>query len=148
MTDEQRKMHKKLAVDCFNSTWDLIDIKERTKKEDYIMIKTALDSLYHWMQIGEPLNFARGEWQVSRVYSLAGDGKSALAHGENSLKYCLENGIGGFDLSFAYESIARAYSLLGDEENEAEYIELAKESAELIGDNDNKNYLISELNTI
>ncbi|MGV8146758.1 MAG: hypothetical protein ACLKAK_12530 [Alkaliphilus sp.] len=148
MTDEERKMHKKLAAGCFNSTWDLIDIKERTEEEVNLMINTAQASLYHWKQIGEPLNFARGEWQVSRVYSLAKHAESALFHGKNSLKYCMENGIGDFDLAFAYEAIARAYSLLGDEENELKYIEFTKESAELIEDNDNKNYLLSELNTI
>lgn len=148
MTEDQRKMHKKLAVDCFNSAWDLMDIKKRTEEEVNLMINTAHASLYHWKQIGEPLNFARGEWQVSRIYSLAGHGSSALFHGKNSLKYCKENAIGDFDLSFAYEAIARAYSLLGNEENKVKYIELTKESAALIEDNDNKNYLISELNTI
>jgi len=148
MTQEEKDMHKKLAAGCFNKTWDLIDKKDRTDKEDREMIHTAHASLYHWMQIGTPLEFARGEWQVSRVYSILRMGQSALYHGEASLALCLDNGIGGFDLAFGYEAVARAYKTLGDEENKQKNIELALSAAEKVEDKGDRDYILSEIGSI
>ncbi|MBN2878371.1 MAG: hypothetical protein JXN65_01965 [Clostridia bacterium] len=148
MTQDERDMHKKLAIGYFNKTWDLIDKKERTDKEDREMIHTAHASLYHWMQIGTPLEFARGEWQVSRVYSILGMGQSALYHGEASLNLCLDNGIGGFDLAFGYEAVARAYKTLGDEENKQKNSELALSAAEKVEDKGDRDYTLSEIGSI
>ena len=60
MTEEQKKIHHKLAVDCFNSTWSFLDKKDRTPEDDADMIHTAHASRYHWGQIGTPLEFQRG----------------------------------------------------------------------------------------
>ena len=62
--------HKKQAVSLFNSTWDLIDKKERSKQEEIEMIHMAHASRYHWGQIGGAVEKARGEWQISRVYAV------------------------------------------------------------------------------
>lgn len=148
MNEEQTKMHKKLAVDCFNKTWDLIDNADRTEAQEREMIHTAHASLYHWMQIGEPVNFARGEWQVSRVYSVLEIGESALLHGLASLDLCSANDIGDFDLAFGYEAVARAYSVLGFDDKVKEYKELALKAAEDIKDKGDKEYTLSEIGNI
>ena len=142
------QLHKKFAVDFFNGTWDLIDKKDRTKEEIFEMIHMAHASRCHWGKIGGPLEFARGEWQISRVYSLAGLGESALFHGEYSLELCEKNGIGDFDLAFGFEAVARAYKLLGNEEKKEQYILKARQASEHIEDEGNKKYLLSELETI
>ena len=143
--EELQKIHKKLAISNFNRTWDLIDISKRTKEQDLEMIHTAHASLFHWMQIGEPINFARGEWQVSRVYNLLGMGDSALLHGLHSLDLCLKNNIGDFDLAFGYETVARAYKNLGDVDNQNLYYEKALIATEQIAKKDDKKYTLSEL---
>jgi len=148
MTDEQKKMHKKLAVDCFNATWDYIDKKDRSEKEDREMIHTAHASLYHWMQIGTPLEFARGEWQVSRVYSLLEMGDSALYHGKASLDLCIDIKIKDFDLAFGYEAVARAYKILNDDDNKQKYLDLALKAADDIADKGDKDYTLSEIKSI
>lgn len=148
MDEKQLKMHKKLAVDNFNKTWDLIDKKDRSKQEDRQMIHTAHASLFHWMQIGSPLEFARGEWQVSRVYSLLDMGESALYHGKASLDLCLENEIEDFDLAFGYEAVARAYKVLCDEDNRQMYVDLALKAAKDVKDKGDRDYTLSEIDTI
>lgn len=140
--------HRKQAVENFNKTWDLIEKKERTKEEDFEMIHTAHASRFHWGLAGTPLNNARGEWQISRVYSLLKMGDSALLHGERSLELCLQNNFGDFDLAFAYESVARAYMVKGEEAKMEEYFSLASKFAENIAKKDDKEYFISELNSI
>ena len=117
--------HKKEAIENFNHTWDLIDKKDRTEDDNLNMIHSAHASRFHWGKIGTSLNFARGEWQISRVYTLLGMSESALYHGEKSLVYCLENHIGDFDLAFAYEAIARAHMIRKDQDNMQKYIDLA-----------------------
>ncbi len=148
MDEESKDYHRKFAIDCFNGTWDLIDKKTRTHDDDIKMIHTAHASRYHWGEIGSPLEFARGDWQLSRVYALLGDGTSAIKYAEESLNHCLENNIGDFDLAFAYEALARASLILRDETNFNKYFNLAKESAEAIEEEENQKYFLRELNSI
>ncbi|MEA2065858.1 MAG: hypothetical protein U9O65_01960, partial [Thermotogota bacterium] len=96
----EREWHEKQAIENFNRTWDLIDKIDRTAEDALQMIHTAHASRFHWGFIGTPLEFARGEWQISRVYSLLNMPESALYHGKHSLKYCTDNDIGGLDLAF------------------------------------------------
>ncbi|RZT21047.1 MULTISPECIES: hypothetical protein [Fictibacillus] len=144
----KEEWHRKQAVENFNKTWDLIEKKDRTNEEDLEMIHTAHASRFHWGAAGTPLNYARGEWQISRVYSLLKMGESALLHGQQSLELCLQNEIKDFDLSFAYEAVARAYMVKGEEVKMEEYYSLASKSAENIAKKEDKEYFISELNSI
>jgi hypothetical protein len=140
--------HKEEAVNCFNATWDLIDKPDRTHEDNMHMIHMAHASRYHWGQIGTALEFSRGEWQISRVYSLLGMGESALLHAKEALNLCLDNRIADFDLALAYEAIARAYSTLGSHKDKTTFIEKAKEAAKAITDEANRQYVESEISTI
>ncbi len=149
MTDEKKAVdHRALGVECFNATWDLIDKKERTQAENDAMIHTAHASRYHWGKVGEPVNLARGEWQTSRVYALLKRAEPALYHATRSLQICKEHKIGDFDLAFAYEALARGYAVAGDNEKARDNLKLAKKAAGDIEDEGNKQYLLSELETI
>jgi len=143
-----KEIHKKLAADLFNKTWDLLDKPNRTPEEDLEMIHTAHASRYHWGQVGTPLEFQRGEWQISRVYAVLEMGESALFHAKIALRTCQEKGIGDFDLAFAYEAIARANTILKNTAEKAKYLALAKEAGEKITDEGNRDYFFSELETI
>jgi len=148
MTEEQKKVHHKLAVDCFNSTWDLIDKKDRTPDEDMKMIHTAHASRFHWGKIGTPLEFQRGEWQISRVYSILGLGESALHHAQHCYDICTEQEIGDFDMAFACEALARAHHVVENTGKRDIFIEMAKVVSESIKDPDNKKYFLSELSSV
>lgn len=148
MTEITPELHKKLGISLFNQVWDLIDKADRSEDETESMINAAHASLYHWMQVGEPVNFARGEWQVSRVYSLAGRAEPALHHAANSLRICLQNSIGDFDLAFAYEAMARAYALAGNKQKTKENVDLAMAASGSIREKEDRDYLLRELNTI
>ena len=100
-------VERQLAVDLFNATWGLMDEPDRSPGDDLRMLHMAHASRHHWAQVGEPVNLARGEWQVSRVYAVLGRPEPARFHGERCLEICEANGIGDFDLAYAYEAIAR-----------------------------------------
>ena len=147
-TEESLAFHKKIAIESFNKTWDLMDCKNRSKEEDMEMIHTAHASFYHWMLIGKPINFAKSEWQISRVYTLLGMGQSALVHGLQSLDLCLKNNIGDFDLAFAYETVSRAYKILGDSTNQRFYYKKALNATEGILKESDKTYTLKELSDL
>lgn len=72
--------------------------------------------------VGTPLHFARGEWLISRVYSILGRYEPALHHAMKSMELCLNGNLGDFDRGFAYEAVARAYAAGGDTEKRDDYV--------------------------
>ena len=140
--------HRRFAVDCFNETWTYLEKDDLAPGEADRMVSTAHASLYHWLQIGEPVNFARGHWQVSRAYAVAGVGERAVHHGMRCLEICREHGIGDFDLAFAYEAVARGYAVAGDRDEAVGFVEKAREAAAAIADKENRGLVDSDLATI
>ncbi len=143
-----KEFQKQQAIDCFNKTWDYIDMEKRTREDDFQMIHCAHTSRYMWSLVGNPVNIERGEWQVSKVYNILGLGQSALFHGEECLRICLENDVEAFDLVFAYESIARAYKTLNDSANLEKYKLLAQKTLDTMEKNDDYEYAKSEVESI
>jgi len=148
LMSKEKDLHRKFAVDCFNGAWDLIEKAGRTPEDDTRMIHMAHASRFHWGEIGTPLNLARGDWQISRVYAILGQGENALAYAKSSLHLCIDNDIGDFDLAFAYEAVARSFAVLGDTQMMEKHLALANEAGENIDKEDDRKYFFSELNTI
>jgi hypothetical protein len=151
MTEEkpaERDVHKKFAVDCFNLVWSLMDKKDRTREEDDKMVHAAHASRFHWGEIGTPVEVERGEWQISRVYSVLKRSQPALYHAKRCLEICTENSIGDWDIAFAHEAMARAYAVAGQKEESAKHLELAQRAGEQIKQKEDRDYLLGELKTI
>jgi len=140
--------HKALGVDYFNGTWDLLEKQDRSRADDDRMLHMAHASRFHWGEVGEPINFARGEWQVSRVYAVLGRSEPAVFHGRRSLEICQANGIGDFDLAFAYEALARGYRVGGDKAEAARYLDLAREAVAGIKDPEDRDWTVKNLDEI
>ena len=89
-----RDARRRLAADLFNHTWTLMERVDRTAAQDDEMLHCAHASRYHWGEVGEPANLARGEWQCSRVYTVLGRAEPAMWHARRCLAICEEHGIG------------------------------------------------------
>jgi DNA-binding transcriptional MerR regulator len=139
---------RKLAVDLFNYTWTLLEKESRTQHDDDLMIHAAHSSRYLWDAIGEPVNHARGEWQVSRVYATLERAEPALFHARRCLEICEEHGIGDFDLAYAYEALARAHAVAGEADASARYATQAREAGGRIAEQDDRELFESDLATI
>ncbi|WP_404432198.1 hypothetical protein [Sutcliffiella horikoshii] len=146
--DLQYTFHRKTAVNLFNEVWDLLEKPERSSEEDFQMIHKAHASRFHWGEIGEPVNFSRGEWQISRVYAVLRRPEPCLTHALRNLDIVLEHEIKDFDLAFAYEALARAYSISGDNVAKEKYLNLAKEASTLINKDADRNVVLKDLETI
>ena len=58
-----------------------------------------------------------------------------------------DNNLKDFDLAYAYESMARAYSISGDEDKSEKWYKKAKTARDLIASDCDKEYFISDLNS-
>jgi DNA-binding transcriptional MerR regulator len=145
VTDERM-----LAAQLFNETWRLMEQENRSTFDDDRMIHTAHASRYHWGQAptATPANLARGEWQISRVYAVLHRAEPALHHAQRVLEICQDNKIGDWDLGFAYEAIARAYAVAGDEQQARAYTDQALAAAEEIAQDAEREMLLADLETI
>jgi hypothetical protein len=152
MTEETQytelECHQKFAVDCFNHVWSLLEKADRTTEEDDEMVHSAHASRFHWGKVGTPVNLARGEWQISRVYSELSSSEPAMYHGQRCLAICQENGIGDFDLAYAYEAMARAAAVAGHQEDSERYQALSREASANIKEDDDRKLLLADLATI
>lgn len=145
MVSEMAEFHRNLGVEYFNATWELIDKTDRTPDDDYNMILMAQASRFHWGFAGTQVEFQAGDWLISKVYYILGHKEECMFTAKRCLDICLGENIEGFHLAFAYESMARAYKLNGDEEKFRQFQAMALEKAGLVEDEDDRNYTISEI---
>jgi hypothetical protein len=138
----------KLARELFNYVWTLLETEDRSEQETDRMIDAAHASRFFWEQVGQPVNHARGEWQLSRVYAVAGRGEEALRHAERGLELCQEHGIRDFDLAFAWEAMARAEAVRGDSGAAARHLERARAAAEQVAEREDRELVIGDLETV
>ena len=126
--------HRRLAVDTFNGTWDLIDRDGRAEADDLDMLTLALASRYHWRHAGEARNHAMSDWQVSRVLSLMGESRLARAFAASSMEVCMAHDLDPFMIVFAEEALARALLVGGDKRAARDVLERARHLSESIDD--------------
>jgi DNA-binding transcriptional MerR regulator len=139
---------RSLAAGLFNETWTLLERTDRTPADDDRMINAAHASRFHWGNVGEPVNLAIGEWQISRVYAVLGRAEPSLYHANRSLELCRDHGIGDFSLAYAYEALARAHLVAGDRTEAARFTELAREAGETIAEEEDRELLTQDLEAI
>ncbi len=110
------EVHRALAAGLFNRTWDLLSIEGRSAEQDDEMVDTAHASAWHWRQVGNPANAARGHWLCSRVYAVLGRGEPAVHHARRAAEIIERGGEGieDWDAAAAAEAMARALSVTGD----------------------------------
>jgi hypothetical protein len=142
------EVQRTLAADLFNYCWTLIEKEDRTERETGRMIDAAHASRFFWDSIGEPVHHARGEWQISRAYAVAGRANAALHHAKQSLAICEANGIGDFDLAYAYEAMARAHAVAGDGAAAGEWVAKARKAADDIADPDDREQLLNDVEDV
>ena len=143
--------HRAIGIELFNRTWELMSKQDRSVEEDDAMLHMAHASAHHWRAEGTGAtanNLARSEWQVSRVYTVLGRGEPAGYHARRCLEICQANGIGDWDLAFAYEALARAASVAGDLAAADSWAEQARRAAEDIAEDEDRDLVLTDLATI
>lgn len=141
-------IHKALAKNLFNAAWELMEKPDRTSDETDTLIHMAHSSRFHWGVAGAPVHWARGEWQLARVYTLAGRPEPALYHARRCLSLSEGHALGPFDEAFAHEALARAYSLAGDDGGRERHLARAVSLAERVESAADRAWILENLASI
>lgn len=142
LSKREREFHRKTAARCFNQTWDYLEKKVRTKRDEQQMLQLAHASLYHWSLVGTPRNMAVGDWQISRVYTALRQPYLSLLFAKSSLEICKKEKLPEV-LATAYEAVARAYAIAEDYASARKYLKSARDQLDALDlrDEDRKVYL-------
>jgi hypothetical protein len=138
---------RKLGSHLFNFVWTLLEKEQRTERETDRMIDAAHASRLFWENVGGPVD-ARGEWQISRAYASGGQADNARHHAQRCLELCESAGVGGFDLAYAYEALARAAALSGDSDAVSLYSARAQEVAAEVAEREDRELILTDLKTL
>lgn len=136
-----------MAAGLFNRSWDLIETEDRTGRQDAELIDTAHASAWHWRQIGNAANEARGHWLLARVYSVLGHGAEAVYHARraNEVLDLGGDGIEDWDRPAAAEAMARALVATGDLEGAAEWKARAADLLAAVTDEEDRSVVEADL---
>lgn len=140
--------HKHFAAHCFNQAWELLDKKDRTVEENHQMVALCHASIYHWTQRADADNMRTsvGYWQASRIQAVLNNPSEARTHAKTCLSY--SQGQPPFYLGYAYEALARAEKLAGNTGAYKEYLAKAKEFANQVTKTEDREMLMSDLNSL
>lgn len=120
---ELPKAHRWFAIELNNLAWDLIENGSRSAEDTDRMIHAAHASVYHWLQVGTPLNHQRGHCLLATAYAAANLPEAAARHADRCLALSGENGQEqtSFDLATAFGCAARAYAGLKKQDKAVQF---------------------------
>lgn len=145
-----QQAHRFFSTDCFNKTWENIEKNgARSYEENMEMLHTAIASLWHWSQREDvtPRELSIGHWQVARVYCLIRQPHNARRYGLLALQYAKEAS-SAFLCGYAYETLAHAEMIANNRVAMKVYLEKAYDMLAQIEEQEDKQLLASDLNTI
>jgi hypothetical protein len=143
--------HRRLGVELYNGTWELIERPARTPDEDDEMLHRAHASAYHWLQAPHTAaNRARSQWLCSRVHVLAGQPEGALHHARRCLVLVEGHSdeMEDWDLAGAHEALARAHLAAGDADEARRYVGLARGAAAAIANPKDREHIDEDLDSL
>jgi tetratricopeptide (TPR) repeat protein len=141
-------VEQRLAARLYNQVLELMASDERSEMQDDEMLHAAHASRHHWGQVGEPEQWARGEWLCARVYAELGRAEPAIHHGRRCLELSEEHKLGSFDVGSAHEAIARAAKLAGLDDQAAKHAALALAQAEQLSDPEERQLLLTDITSL
>lgn len=124
VADAEASWHRTLAINAYNSTWEIIGQDRRTAADHEELLRRAYAAAYHWDRAAgrTPINEARSLYMLAKAHLLAGVGERALHYADACMAATLADGAGDFDLAYAHEIRARALKAVGQQaEAEAEW---------------------------
>lgn len=139
---------KALAAGLFNRVWELLEKTDRSAADEDEMVNAAHASRYLWSDIGNEQNFAIGDWQISRVYSVLGRAEPAVHHARRCHDHSVLVEGQPWLLASAYEGLARAYAVAGDRAAAQEWKAKAVARLEEVEDPDDREIVERDIATL
>ncbi len=141
--------HRLFAKTCNKRVWELLGKTPRAPQENEELLMAAQASLYHWQQVGTPLNVQRGHWLLAHVYTILREPAGAMKHATRCLELTKAHmtEMKEFDIAYAFEGMARTYALLGDAMQAKEYYDMALRVGQSIPDPQDKQIFMGDFST-
>ena len=145
-TESEAQLH--FAKQFYNKTWKLLDKQERTQEENELLVDYAHASLAHWRVAGTGVNLQRGAWMLARVNTVLGNTQLALQCAQRCLELTeqYKEQLSDFDFAFAYECVARAHALAGNQAEAQKYVDMADQAGAAIRDEEDRQIFFDDFN--
>ena len=140
--------HKHFAQSINGRVWELLQKTSRSQDENDEMLHAAHACTWHWKFVGNAVNQQRGEWLISHVHIVLGNAKEGLRHAERcfEITQASKDLMQDFDIAYAFEGIARAQAMLGDEKIAKEFFDLAQTAGAAIADEEDRSIFMGDFN--
>jgi uncharacterized protein YndB with AHSA1/START domain len=140
--------HREWGRKSNNRVWELLGDGRPAADTHAELVDAAHASLWHWSYGGGALERERGEWMLSHVYAVVGDGAVALRHAQRcwDLTESQPAGVKDFDAAYACEAFARAYKVSGDTAHATEWFERATKAGAQIANDEDRRIFEGDLN--
>ncbi len=146
---KKEEHHKYFGIELNKFVWSLLGKSSRTAEENEMMIHAVHASYFHWEKSGKckPANLQRGEWLISRVYSVLNVPERALYYAARCMDITenYKSEMEDFDLAYADEAMARALACSGRGEEAKKYLASAKEKGNKIAEAEAKQFFTGDL---
>jgi hypothetical protein len=145
-TEAEAQLH--FAKQFNGKTWELLDKQERTGEENELLVDYAHASLAHWRVVGTGVNLQRGAWMLARVNIVLGNAQLALQYAQRCLELTeqYKDQLSDFDFAFAYECVARAQALAGNQAEAQKFVEMADQAGTAIQDEEDRQIFFDDFN--
>lgn len=149
MSELDEDGHRELAVETYNTAWDLLDSPERTRDEEDALLALAFASRHHWGAAGgEDEQLAVGDWFIGHVAAHLGLSELAVRFSFRALQRVEEVGAGGWLRASVYEGMTRAFASSGDTGERQRFQVLAEAALDAIEDPEEREVIEDQLRSI
>lgn len=141
--------HEHFAKSINGRVWKLLQKPDRSQSENDEMLHAAHACTYHWRFAGTAVHQQRGEWLISHVHVVLGHAVEALRHAERCFELTQANKevMKDFDIAYAFEGLARAHAIMGDEKMAEEFLYLAEQSGNGIADEEDRSIFMNDFDS-
>jgi hypothetical protein len=128
--------------------WELLEKPERTLEEDELLVDYTHASLAHWRVAGTEVHLQRGAWMLAHVYTVLGNQALAVYYAGRcqELTGQYKDKLSDFDFAYAYECMARAQALAGNQAEAKKFIEMADKAGAAIKDEEDRQIFMGDFN--
>jgi hypothetical protein len=112
------------------------------------LVDYAHASLVHWRIAGTGVNLQRGVWMLARANTVLGNTQLALQCAQRCLELTeqYKDQLSDFDFAFAYECVARAQALAGNQAEAQKFVEMADKAGAAIQEEEDRQIFFDDFN--
>ena len=146
--DETDEWHRRHAIECNNSGWELAAKPELSSGETDQLLNLAHCAAYHWSRVGTPLHAARADMLLARAHAIAGNGSLALRFAQRSHEFLSNQESPDWEVAFSHAILAHAHHVSGHASEHERFHVRATALGEAIADPEDRKVFLATFDII